>query len=113
MEAGITDGLFTYDELVGIVDEWEASQKDKRIMKPLHAATLVLGVMLSSCGYIEWGPTAGDLHLSELEYQKCLRTSEYTSECANERQVRNFSYQFAFHSEVSCQPGARTPAKLE
>jgi hypothetical protein len=29
MEAGITDRLFTYDELVGIVDEWEASQKDK------------------------------------------------------------------------------------
>ena len=29
MEAGVTDRLFTYDELVGIVDEWEASQKDK------------------------------------------------------------------------------------
>jgi hypothetical protein len=29
MEACVTDRLFTYDELVGIVDEWEASQKDK------------------------------------------------------------------------------------
>jgi len=29
MEAGITDRLFTYEELVRIVDEWEASQKDK------------------------------------------------------------------------------------
>ena len=28
MEAGVTDRLFTYDELVGIVDEWEANQKE-------------------------------------------------------------------------------------
>jgi hypothetical protein len=28
MEAGVTDRLFTYEELVGIVDEWEASQKE-------------------------------------------------------------------------------------
>jgi hypothetical protein len=27
IEAGVMDRLFTYDELVGIVDEWEASQK--------------------------------------------------------------------------------------
>ena len=27
MEAGVTDRLFTYEELVGIVDEWEAAQK--------------------------------------------------------------------------------------
>ena len=26
-EAGVTDWLFSYDELVGIVDEWEESQK--------------------------------------------------------------------------------------
>jgi hypothetical protein len=77
-------------------------------MKLRHAAALALGVMLSSCGYVQWGPTAGDLRLSELEYQKCLRTSDSTSECANERQLRNFNYQFAFHSEPSCQPGART-----
>ena len=31
MEAGVTDRLFTYDELVGIVDEWGASQKDKEL----------------------------------------------------------------------------------
>jgi len=29
MEAGVTDRLFTYEELIGIVDEWEANQKDK------------------------------------------------------------------------------------
>jgi hypothetical protein len=29
MEACVTDRLFAYEELVGIVDEWEASQKDK------------------------------------------------------------------------------------
>jgi hypothetical protein len=77
-------------------------------VKSLRAAALALGVMLSSCGYVQWGPTAGDLRLSGLEYQKCLRTSDSTSECANERQLRNFNYQFAFHSEPSCQPGART-----
>ena len=60
-------------------------------MKPLHAAALVLGVMLSSCGYVQWGPTAEDLRISEQEYQKCLRTSDYVSECANEKQVRNFN----------------------
>jgi hypothetical protein len=27
MEAGVTDRLFTYEELIGIADEWEASQK--------------------------------------------------------------------------------------
>src|SRR5260370_12794795 len=29
MEAGVTDRLLTYEELVGIVAEWEARQKDK------------------------------------------------------------------------------------
>ena len=29
MEAGVTDRLFSYDEQIGIVDEWEESQKDK------------------------------------------------------------------------------------
>jgi hypothetical protein len=29
MQAGVTDRLFSYEELVGIVDEWEASQKDQ------------------------------------------------------------------------------------
>jgi hypothetical protein len=27
MEAGVIDRLFTNDELVGILDEWDASQK--------------------------------------------------------------------------------------
>jgi hypothetical protein len=28
MESGIVDQLFSFEELVGIVDEWEASQKE-------------------------------------------------------------------------------------
>jgi hypothetical protein len=28
MAAGVTDRLFDYEELIGIVDEWEASQKE-------------------------------------------------------------------------------------
>jgi hypothetical protein len=28
--AGVTDRLFTYEELVGIVDEWKASQKPEQ-----------------------------------------------------------------------------------
>ena len=28
METNITDRLFTHEELVGIVDEWEAKQKE-------------------------------------------------------------------------------------
>ena len=31
MEAGVAERSFMYDELVGIVDEWEASQKDKEL----------------------------------------------------------------------------------
>jgi hypothetical protein len=31
MRAGVTDRLFSYDELISIVDEWEASQKDKEL----------------------------------------------------------------------------------
>ena len=29
MEAGVTDGLWSLEDMVGIVDEWEAAQKDK------------------------------------------------------------------------------------
>jgi hypothetical protein len=29
IEAGVTDRLFSFDDLIGIVDEWEASQKDQ------------------------------------------------------------------------------------
>ena len=75
-------------------------------MKPLHAAALALGVMLSSCAHVQRGPSTG----SEQEYKECLRTSDYPSECANEKHVRDFfTYELAFHSEVLCQPGARTP----
>ncbi len=30
MESGVSDRLFAYEELVGIVDEWEASQRTER-----------------------------------------------------------------------------------
>jgi hypothetical protein len=111
MEAGVTDRLFSNYELVGIVDELEANQKDKRIVKPLSAAALALGAMLSSCSYVQRGPSPEDVRGSENEYEECLRTSDYPSECANEKQVRDFfTYHLAFHSEVLCHPGARTPA---
>ena len=29
MEAGVTERLFSYEELIGIVEEWEASQKEQ------------------------------------------------------------------------------------
>ena len=29
MEAGVTNRLFTYEELIAIVDEWEANQKER------------------------------------------------------------------------------------
>ena len=29
MQAGIIDRLFSYEELIGIVDEWEESQKNE------------------------------------------------------------------------------------
>ena len=29
MEAGVADRLFTYEELIGIVDEWKTSQKSE------------------------------------------------------------------------------------
>ena len=83
-------------------------------MKPLHTAVLVLGVMLSSCGYVQTGPTTGDASSSETLYETCLRSSAVPYECADDKRVRDFTYQFAFHSEVLCQPGARTlPNKLE
>jgi len=28
MQAGVTDQLFSYEELIEIVDEWEANQKE-------------------------------------------------------------------------------------
>ena len=30
MESGIMNRLFSFDDLIGIVNEWEASQKDKK-----------------------------------------------------------------------------------
>jgi hypothetical protein len=80
-------------------------------MKPLHAAALALGVILSSCGYVQRGPSPEEVSSSDTQYEECMRTSDYPSECANEKRIRDFfTYQLAFHSEVLCQPAARTPA---
>lgn len=79
-------------------------------MKLRHAAALALGLMLSSCADFQRGPTPEAVSGSENQYEECMRTSDYPSECANEKHIRDFAYQFAFHFEVSCQPGARTPA---
>ena len=77
-------------------------------MKPLHAAALALGVLLSSCGYLQRGTAV--VRGPDTQYDECLRTSDYPSECANEKHMRDFfTYQLAFHSEVLCQPGAHTP----
>lgn len=80
-------------------------------MKPLHAAALALGVMLSSCGYVQRGPSPEDARWSEIKYEDCMRTSDYPSECANEKHISDFfTYHLAFNSEVLCQPVAHTPA---
>ena len=31
MQAGVTDKLFAFDDLIGIVDEWEANQKNTEL----------------------------------------------------------------------------------
>ena len=78
-------------------------------MKPLHAAALTLGFMVSSsCANLHTGPTAADLTRSENEYEECMRTSAFPSECAEDKHIREFNYQFAFHSEVLCHPAARS-----
>ena len=80
-------------------------------MKPIRAATIALGVMLSSCGYVQRGPSPEDVRGPDIQYEDCMRTSDYPSECANEKHIRDFfTYQLAFHSDVLCQPGARAPA---
>jgi hypothetical protein len=71
-------------------------------MKSRHAAALALVVMLSSCGYVQTGPTAQSVKWSEIQYKDCMRTTDYPSECAYEKQVRDFVWD-EFHMEVAFQ----------
>ena len=57
-----------------------------------HAAALALVVMLSSCAYVQTGPTAQSVKWSEIQYEDCMRTTDYPSECAYEKRVRDFAW---------------------
>ena len=59
-------------------------------MKLRHAAALALVVMLSSCASVQRGPTAQSVRDSETQYEDCMRTTDYPSECAYEKHVRDF-----------------------
>ena len=56
-------------------------------MKPRHAAALALVVTLSSCA-AQRRPQ--DVRDSENQYEECMRTTDYPSECAYEKNVRDF-----------------------
>jgi hypothetical protein len=59
-------------------------------MKPRHAAALALVLMLSSCSSVQTAPSKTKTASGpDLEYEECLRTSDYPSECANEKYLRN------------------------
>ena len=58
-------------------------------MKPRHAAALALVVTLSSCA-AQRGPTPQDVRDSENQYEECMRTTDYPSECAYEKNARDF-----------------------
>jgi hypothetical protein len=58
-------------------------------MKSLHATALALGVMLSSCA-VQRGPTPQGMRQSETQYEECMRTTDYPSECAYEKNARDF-----------------------
>jgi hypothetical protein len=73
-------------------------------MKPRHAAALALVVMLSSCAYVQRGPTAQSVSYSETQYEDCMRTTDYPSECAYEKHVRDFVWD-EFHMGVAFQSG--------
>ncbi len=59
-------------------------------MNPRHAAALALVVMLSSCAYVQTGPTPQSVRYSQTQYEDCMRTTDYPSECAYEKHVRDF-----------------------
>jgi hypothetical protein len=54
MQAGVTDRLFSYEELVGIVDEWEANEKAEQMARNLSYA-----VFWSGTGGVRSGNSVG------------------------------------------------------
>ena len=54
-----------------------------------HAAALALVFMLSSCA-VQRGPTPQAVRQSEKQYEECMRTTDYPSECANEKKAWDF-----------------------
>jgi len=59
-------------------------------MKSLYATALALVLMSSSCASIQMGPTAQSVRQSEIQYKECMRTTDYPSECAYEKNARDF-----------------------
>jgi len=55
-----------------------------------HAAALAFAlVLLSSCA-AQRGPTPQDVRRAENQYEECMRTTDYPSECAYEKDARDF-----------------------
>ena len=77
-------------------------------MKPGPAAALALVVMLSSCAGVQNGPTAQSVSWSETQYEDCMRTTDYPSECEYEKHVRDFVWD-EFHMDVAFQNPGITP----
>ena len=80
------------------------SQPKRSIVKTRYAAALALVVIFSSCAYVQRGPTAQSVKWSETQYEDCMRTTDYPSECAYEKDVRDFVWD-EFHMEVAFQSG--------
>ena len=72
-------------------------------MKLRHAATLALLLMSSSCS-VQTGPTAQSVQYSETQYEDCMRTTDYPSECTYEKDVRDFVWN-ELHMGVDFQSG--------
>jgi hypothetical protein len=52
-----------------------------------YAAALALVGLLSSCASVHRGPSTEDLRISNRDYEDCLLTSDYPTECANEQHL--------------------------
>ena len=80
------------------------SQPKRSIVKTRYAAGLAFVIMLSSCAGVQTGPTAQSVKWSEIQYEDCMRTTDYPGECAYEKHVRDFVWD-EFHMEVAFQSG--------
>jgi len=57
------------------------------MIKPLQAAALALGLLLSSCGLARLERSAEDLQSSKIAYEDCLRAAENVDQCTKEKAV--------------------------